>query len=98
MKKELTQSKVHALLDYDEYTGEFRWVEDGRGRQRGDIAGNVGANGYIYINISGGTYPAHRLAWLWYYGAPLPSRIKHINGNPKDNYINNLTARGPCDW
>lgn len=98
-EKVLTQSKLHSLLDYDEHTGEFRWAEDDRslGRERGDIAGKVDGRGYVYIHLCGGKYYAHHLAWLWYYGGPVPKRIKHLNKIPHDNSINNLGASG-FDW
>jgi|694.fasta_scaffold06387_15 hypothetical protein len=99
MKKELTQAYLHSVLDYDEYTGEFRWAQDDRshGRERGDIAGKENAKGGVFINLCGGTHAAHKLAWLWYYGAPVPKRITHINKIPYDNRINNLDASG-YDW
>lgn len=98
VREPMTSKRLKELLDYDEYTGVFTWKEDGRQRVKGDEAGRTGAGGFLYICVDGKSYPAHRLAWLWYYGAPVPKIVKHINGNPEDNYINNLTARGACDW
>lgn len=95
---EMTQKRLKELLEYDEYTGVFTWKEDGRQRIKGDKAGRIGPGAFLYITIAGKTYPAHRLAWLWYYGAPVPRRIKHKNGNPEDNHINNLTDASPCSW
>ena len=88
--KDLTQKRVRELLDYDEDTGIFRWRVDGRGKIIGVIAGKVDGNYHRVISIDGMYYAAHRIAWLWYYGAPVPKMIKHINGDTEDNRIDNL--------
>ena len=36
------------------------------------------------------TYPAHRIAWLIYYGEWPKNQIDHINQDPTDNRIENL--------
>lgn len=88
--KNLTQKRVRELLDYDESTGVFRWRVEGRGQELGTIAGKVDGNYHRIIRIDGKNYAAHRLACLWYYGAPVPKMIKHINGDTEDNRIDNL--------
>lgn len=37
------------------------------------------------------SYFAHRIAFLWWHGW-LPEEVDHINGDPRDNSINNLRA------
>lgn len=89
--KNLTQKRVRELMDYDEDTGIFRWREAGRGQIVGAIVpSKINANYHRIIYIEGITCAAHRVAWLWYYGAPVPKTIKHINGDTEDNRIDNL--------
>ena len=94
--KNITETRLKELLDYDEDTGIFRWRVDekrrgnGNGKIKGERAGIVNASYHRVIYIDGKMYPEHRLAWLWYYGAPVPKRITHINGDTEDNRIDNL--------
>lgn len=89
--KDLTQKRLREMMDYDPDTGLFRWREAGRGQIVGAIVpSKINADYHRVIYVNGLTYAAHRLAWLWYYGTPMPKRIKHINGDTEDNRIDNL--------
>jgi hypothetical protein len=75
-------------------TGVFTWKKDGdRGgpRRAGRVAGHKRKTGYVFISV-GGFRPigAHRLAWVYMYGAALIGEIDHIDGNPSNNAIANL--------
>ena len=92
MKSELTQERLKKLLDYDPETGEFTWIKPPKNRSYllGTVAGSKFSVGYIYIKIDTHSYRAHRLAWLYMYGAWPNSILDHINGNKTDNRISNL--------
>ena len=83
------------ILSYDPISGEFRWkipVNNGK-KKPGEIAGGYSSNKkYWRVSLIGQDIRAHRLAWYMHYGEdPGPNRlVDHINGNSKDNSIDNL--------
>lgn len=87
----ITQERLKSLLTYNADTGEFRWRTAASNRAKaGAVAGCRDRHGYVVIRIDGILHKAHRLAWLYQYGA-LPSKnIDHINQTPGDNRIANL--------
>jgi hypothetical protein len=44
----------------------------------------------LTVRIDRKLYQAHRVAWLYYYGAPPVADIDHVNGDRLDNRIVNL--------
>jgi hypothetical protein len=48
------------------------------------------SKGYWMLHVDGGMYYAHRLAWLYVYGAWPSAQIDHINRQRGDNRIANL--------
>lgn len=94
LNMKVSADALRKLLDYDPVTGNFRWrAQKGRAK-RGDLAGCKAKNkaGYrwLQIRVDGCLYPAHRLAWLHYYGVVPSAEIDHINQNALDNRISNL--------
>ena len=88
---ELTQARLKELLHYNPDTGLFTWLIRPANRVRiGDIAGTLSSWGYICIVIQGQSYRAHRLAWLFTYGAWPLDQIDHINRVKDDNRLANL--------
>lgn len=86
----LTADRLHDVLSYDADTGVFT-CRLSRGRiAAGAVAGSMHAHGYRVISIDGVGYKAHRLAWLYIYGAFPVGVIDHINGDRADNRIANL--------
>nr|HIL74926.1 HNH endonuclease [Rhodospirillales bacterium] len=53
-------------------------------------AGNIKADGYIYIGINKTLYLAHRIIWKMVYGCDPLDQIDHINRKRADNRIVNL--------
>jgi len=88
--KELSLDRLRSTLSYDRDTGQFLNLVT-RGRlAKGSVAGAIHAHGYRVIAIDGVGYKAHRLAWLYIYGAFPVGVIDHINGDRADNRISNL--------
>ena len=82
--------RLRELLDYDQYTGVFRWKVSRRSTARaGSIAGFM-RNGYRTIGIDRTVYMAHRIAWKMVTGKDPFDTIDHINHKQDDNRIDNL--------
>lgn len=58
-------------------------------KSSGKKAGNMHKLGYMRIWINGKSYYSHRLIFIMFYGFE-PKYIDHIDGNPKNNKIENL--------
>ena len=88
---ELTQERLKEILEYSPDTGYFSWkVYRNQHAKEGDVAGYLNDNGYIRMNISGKSYQAHRVAWLYVYGYFPDLLVDHINGVRNDNRLCNL--------
>lgn len=88
-KSELTQERLHELLDYDPKTGIFRWRNKSQHRA-GRIAGCRQQSDSWSIRIDGRRYQAHQLAWLYMEGQWGEPVIDHRDGNPLNNRWSNL--------
>ena len=87
----LTQQRLKKLLNYDPTTGVFTWrVAKSRHVKIGQTAGTINSRECIQIMIDGKRYVAHRLAWLYIFGAWPSEHIDHINTTRFDNRIENL--------
>jgi len=94
----LTAEQLRGLVTYDPVTGEFHWLESkfsgnnncAPARKAGALAGCINHWGYQRISINYVGYQAHRLAWLYVFGAWPKRHLDHINGVKSDNRICNL--------
>jgi hypothetical protein len=91
-RAELTAEAVRYFLDYDPVSGVFRWknLPPCSTRTIGSIAGSPMSRNYWKITINRKTYLAHRLAWLYVHGCWPRQYIDHIDGDPRNNAIQNL--------
>lgn len=87
----ITQSELKQQLSYNENTGEFtRLVSNCNFVNVGDKAGFVNAS-FISINVCNNIYQAHKLAWLYMTGEMPTAKMRHLNGQKKDNRFLNLS-------
>lgn len=96
----LDAETLRKLLDYNPDTGMFRWRVTRTGKAlKGSIAGalHVNRDGYRYIRIriNGKLYVAHRLAWLYVYGAWPSKQLDHMDEDATNNRIYNLREADP---
>lgn len=100
---EITQNYALECFEYNPETGDLRWKPRPQNhyptmsgwrkattRFSGKIAGSLDRKGYYRVNLDGTIYRAHRLIWLIVYGVYPLGEVDHINGNPRDNRIENL--------
>lgn len=78
---ELTKEQLHQLFEYRD--GDLYW--------RSSKAGTIDGSGYYQTGIQGKYFKNHRLIFLMHHGF-LPQLIDHIDGNRKNNRIENLRA------
>lgn len=102
MTQKLTQDRLKQLLNYDPGTGKFTWkarpitAENSRTdnvwntRFAGKSSGWARADGYLGMTVDRKKHQAHRLAWLYVYGAFPVGDLDHKNGVRSDNAIGNL--------
>ena len=96
MRAELTRDRLCELLDINTETGIFTWKHTMGGKaKKGQQAGVLNAHGYIMIRVDQVDYLAHRLMWLYVYGAFPILNIDHIDRNRSNNRPINLRLATP---
>ena len=89
--KPLTAERLRELIDYDAETGVFtRRVALSRRSVEDEVIGFSTDREYLVITVDGKRYRAHRLAWLYVYGAWPLGRLDHEDTDRQNNRIKNL--------
>lgn len=87
----IDQTTLKSALSYCPETGIFTWASARPRIIVGAVAGYLKKNkGYIYIEIDGRSYSAHRLAFLYMTGEIPSGPVDHINRIKSDNRFSNL--------
>jgi hypothetical protein len=86
---ELTLPYLHSLFEYRD--GKLFWKKDrARGKVKsGAEAGCLTSSGYHRLMLDYKEYPTHRIIFMMHHGY-IPKVIDHIDGNTKNNKIENL--------
>ena len=82
----LTQELVRSVFDYED--GNLI-RKQGLKHLIGKVAGYTKKTGYSLVRIGSKQYLNHRVIFLYHHGF-LPKEVDHIDGNPRNNRIENL--------
>ena len=84
-----SQVRLQDLFTYA--NGWLRWKSDAKTSARGKLAGCYNGDGRKYIRVDGNLQRASRLIYIFHFGEiPKDCVIDHINGDVKDDRIENL--------
>ena len=89
----ITFQEARELFTYNRETGVIKWRKRTKCQRDNLVAGCTRSSddGYIYINIKGKQYGAHRIALLLAYGFYSDDlQVDHINHVRNDNRLVNL--------
>ena len=94
MQSNMTQEYAHSLFEYKD--GSLYWkVRKAPHVKIGAKVGSPEVNGYETVYVDGRNWRIHRLVFLMQHGY-LPKVLDHINGDRKDNCIENLREATAC--
>lgn len=84
----MDKNRLHQILDYHP-DGYFIWKE--KTNRRVVVGSRAGwtRSEYDQIKVEGKVYTVHRLVFFYHHGY-FPKMVDHINGDKKDNRIENL--------
>ena len=83
----IDQITTHELFEYKD--GDLYWKNSMRPSYNGKLAGYDYKDGYKKITIKNKQYYVHRIIYLMQHGF-MPKIVDHIDGNKKNNKIENL--------
>lgn len=84
------KERLHELFSYDARAGLLCWQQPGPGRTIGRPAGRVDTSSYRRVMIDYTSYQHHRLVWTYHNEDPCSMLVDHINGDRRDDRIENL--------
>ena len=83
--------ELKKLFLYDGQTGDLYRKAGGFGVRQGDKVGSKRPDGYVRVKVQGKLYLAHRIIWAMHNNSdPVNLEIDHIDGNRRNNKIENL--------
>lgn len=89
----MTKEKILSYFEYRKDRGELVWKNHRSGKFQkrlvGQVAGASNKRGYVSVQLEGKKIKLHRLIWFLEKGQ-WPAEIDHIDGNKKNNRIENL--------
>ena len=85
---EITQDYLKKIFDYKDGV-LIRKVKTSNRTKIGDVVGSNNGNGYLRSSILGKYIYIHKVIFMFHFGY-FPNEIDHIDGNPKNNKIENL--------
>jgi uncharacterized protein YkuJ len=84
-----TSVRFNEAFEYRD--GDIYWAINPNNIIIGSLAGATYVNGYRRVKLDGKMYAVHRVVWVMFNGdIPDGLHIDHIDGNPKNNSIQNL--------
>lgn len=87
----LTQQTLKEYLHYCPNTGIFTWIKSPINSIKiNSLAGTISTDDYVVIRFDKKRYQAHRLVWLYLYGAFPITDIDHIDHDRSNNKLLNL--------
>lgn len=101
MLREITQSYLRTILDYDPTIGVFTWVKRSdvnktwNTKYAGKRAGRLRKDGYWELIINKKHYMAHRIAWFYVNDKWPENEIDHKDLDTLNNSYENLREATP---
>lgn len=88
----LSQERIRNLFNYDPITGNLSWnnPEAPNKHLAGRLIRRTNGIKYLLVTYRGVTFCAHRIIWMHFHGQWPSQYLDHINGDSKDNRIDNL--------
>jgi len=87
----ITQQRLHELFEYRDDGNLIRKVRTAQCTKVGDVAGGMYSRGYFMVSIYSKKYLVHRMIFLYHHGYLTSGmELDHIDGNPRNNRIENL--------
>lgn len=84
----MTQDEIRAMFEYEPATGLLRRI-DAKARKPYPWRGIGKGRRYLAHTATDGVIYLHQAVWLYHHGY-VPAMLDHVNGDTRDNRIENL--------